>query len=170
MNNMTQTESAFWAANQELVPELDALWTIEPQMGNKFVTDVLAKAKKRTLSPKQAAALTKCYHGYMAAQERAAARREQYAEATHIGQEGCPVSFSGTVTLVKDINGYYGPSKLVKWETDDGNIVTTFTTARWSHLINEGEHTDCTAEVKRHKEYQGVPETQATRVKVVRRS
>ena len=170
MQHLTDAQSRYWAKNQELCPELDALWTLEPQMGNSFVTDVLRKAKERTLSPKQADALTRCYYGYMKFQAAQEERAAKYADADHIGEEGCGITFSGTVTLVKEFDGRYGPSKLVKWDTDDGNIVLTFSTARWTHLISEGEHCECSGEVKRHKEYNGIPETQVTRVKVLRTS
>ena len=156
---------AFLARNRELCPELDDLRELAPEMGNSFVTDVLRKAEDRTLSPKQASALTRCYHGYLRAKENEA----KYADATHEGELTMPHFFSGTVTQVKEFVGRYGPSKLVKFDSDEGNILMTFTTARWSSLISEGEHVHAEGIVKAHKEYQGVPETQLTRVKITSR-
>ena len=156
---------AYLARNREQVPELDALRELEPEMGNSFVTDVLRKAEQQTLSPKQASALSRCYYGYTRAKEN----EVKYADATHEGELNMPLFFSGTVTQVKEFMGRYGPSKLVKFDTDAGNIVMTFTTARWSTLISEGEHVHAEGIVKAHKEYQGVPETQLTRVKITSR-
>ena len=155
---------AYLARNRELVPELDALRELQPEMGNEFVTDVLRKAESRTLSPKQAAALSRCYYGYLKAQENA----EKYADATHEGELNMPLFFTGTVTMVKEFVGRYGPSKLVKFDSEDGNILLTFSTARWTTLIEEGDTVEAEGIVKAHKEYRGTPETQLTRVKVNR--
>lgn len=66
------------------------------------------------------------------------------------------------VTYVKEIEGYYGLTVLVKFLTEDGNILSWFATN--CPNVERGEHYNIRATVKKHSEYNDIKETLVNRV------
>lgn len=95
-----------------------------------------------------------------------AREREQAAQSTHIGAQG--ERLRGIKARLESRRGMgdngYGWTELLKFRTEDGNVLTWFTGAAGNVDIGEDVVLDGT--VKAHKEYQGARETQLTRVKM----
>ena len=67
------------------------------------------------------------------------------------------------VQFVKSFEGSFGPTTLVKFVTEDGNILTWF--ASGDRDYEAGQEVVIDGTVKSHKAYQGIEETQMTRCK-----
>lgn len=70
-----------------------------------------------------------------------------------------------SVQFVKTMSSIYGPTTLVKFVDEKGNIMSWF--ASGDKTYQAGQNMTITGTVKAHKEYQGVKETQLSRVKGV---
>jgi len=95
-------------------------------------------------------------------------RRDARAElpSAWIGNLGDKVELAGRVDLVREIDGAFGVSWLVKVETPDG-LVKTFTSAAGFADLEVGQTVTIKATVKSHETYQDRRETLLTRPKLV---
>jgi hypothetical protein len=94
-----------------------------------------------------------------------AKKNAEAAKSEFIGDKGdkfksVPVS----VQFVKSMSGGYGATTLVKFVDEKGNILTWF--ASGDKQFTPGEKLVISGTIKGQKEYQGIKETQLTRVKV----
>lgn len=127
----------------------------------------------RGLSPKQAAWVTKLVEEEprreQAAQERREARQKADAASTHVGTVGERLrGVEAVVEFVKELDGYYGPQRLVKLRTTaGGDILVTFSTSEWVWGAKRGQQIVLDFTVKAHEEYEGAAQTAITRAKAV---
>lgn len=91
--------------------------------------------------------------------EKEAARDAKAAKTEWLGEEGDKVQATGTVVLVKAVENHFGTSLLVILETEDGNKVKCFTTARWADDVSKGDALAIKGTVKRCEVYQGEKST-----------
>ena len=108
----------------------------------------------------------------VAAYQRAMNQKVEYAErkasmacSKHIGTVGERVKgLKVTVQFLRSFEGNFGPTTLVKFVTEDGNLLTWFASGDRSFKVGETITIDGT--VKGHAEYQTIKETQLKIVKV----
>lgn len=147
------TEAAIIARAEELKTNPLFLRLQAFAIGNDFLADLAAKMQAYPLSEAQGAAAT-----------TAMDRIDAAAASRFIGEVGQRVTVTGTVEFVRCIHeaeGYWDRSKyLIKIRTDDGQLVTWFTS---SLTGAEGEHLTGTATVKDHSEFRGERQTVITR-------
>lgn len=87
-----------------------------------------------------------------------------------VGDEGEKVTLAITITKISNVGSYSyaGPdSYLIIGQTEEGEIVKTFTTAGWSRDVEVGSTITLQATVKKHEEYAGTKQTAVTRAKKV---
>lgn len=96
-------------------------------------------------------------------------------ECTHVGTVGTREDFILTLTKMLPLEGgQYGPTYLHKFRDQDGNIVSWFSSnlnqiipeQADREALTEGDTYNIKATVKKHDEYQGVPQTLITRAKI----
>lgn len=95
--------------------------------------------------------------------------RKSQPVSTHVGTVGERVfkndPTAATLIFAKYMSGNYGPTTLMKFRTENGNIMTWF--ASGSYDVEAGDALTITgATVKAHAEYNGVKETRVNRVAV----
>lgn len=150
-------ELALWMdANPAIVA---ALKPYETRLG--FLGDMARTvAEGRILTPKQHDTVVDVF---FKAAERAA------ASAGHWGEVGVRAELTATVTRVVGLpdNGF-GPSLLIKLRTEEGHELVTFTAAAWCWDAAEGDVYTGKATVKKHGEFNGMPQTTVTRAWLVR--
>ena len=86
------------------------------------------------------------------------------ANSTHQGSIGDKLSFTGTVTFVKELDGNYGVTYLVKFVDDNGNGYTWFAS---NNVCDQGDKVTVKGTVKKHDQYNGINTTVITRCKVM---
>lgn len=72
-----------------------------------------------------------------------------------------------TVKKMRYIDGYYGTTTLVIFEDETGNLIKWFSSKELDDL-EEGDVVDIKSTVKKHDEYNGVPETVVSRAVIER--
>jgi hypothetical protein len=94
-----------------------------------------------------------------------AVRKAATQNSTHIGTVGQKISdLEATITFVHCSAGTYGPVTIVKFLDNNGNLLTWF--ASGDKDLEVGKRVKIAGTIKALKEYQGIAETQLTRVKV----
>jgi hypothetical protein len=88
-------------------------------------------------------------------------------KAGHWGEVGQRAEFIGRVTNVKAFDGDYGISYLVKLETPEGHVLTTFSSGSFGQDAEIGKVVRAKGTVKEHGEYNGEPETKLARVTAI---
>jgi len=92
-------------------------------------------------------------------------KKEDKPASQWIGNVGDKISLEGQVAKIRSISSHFGHSLLVIIETAMG-VAKTFTTARWSDNIQEGDKLNLKGLVKSHEEYRGEKSTVLTRVRI----
>lgn len=139
-------------------PHLQALLDADPAEGS-FLASVRDQLRtKGALSERQIAAVA-------AALDRAQARREKAAQSEHVGTVGERLTIPVRVAFVRDLDGHYGPKRLVKLEDGQGNILVTFATSAWVWEVDRGDELNVTGTVKAHEIYEGSAQTVLTRTR-----
>lgn len=82
----------------------------------------------------------------------------------HLGTVGARLTVEVEVTNVRDFDGDYGTRYLVTMVTAEGHVLTTWTTGAFGRNAEKGDKATIKGTVKKHGEYQGVPQTELTRV------
>jgi hypothetical protein len=95
-----------------------------------------------------------------------AKRKEAVKDSQHVGEIGkrfrdLPVR----IEFVKSMQSDFGASTLVKFVDDAGNLLTWFASGDRDNVV--GARATITGTVKKHGEYQGIKETQLSRVVAV---
>ena len=94
-----------------------------------------------------------------------AARKEKMAASEHVGTVGERLKgIKVKVQFLKSFDGAYGATTLIKFITEDGNVMAWFASGDKSFEVGQEYTIDGT--VKGHNEYQGIKETAMSRVKV----
>lgn len=102
---------------------------------------------------------------------KASVRREQAANAGHVGKVGDKVVLDLLITKVDHFDGTYGLRTLVKAVTPEGAEVTCWTSPSTAlgllarDNLGTGVPVKVKATVKAHEDYKGVPQTVITRAK-----
>jgi hypothetical protein len=97
--------------------------------------------------------------GTMIERER---RQHEDAKSEWIGQPKQRLSFEATVSFLKEFNGDYGTSTLIKMLDDNGNIIVWWA-ANLSQQVVQGERYAVKATIKAHDTYHGVKQTTVQR-------
>ncbi len=100
------------------------------------------------------------------------------AASEHVGEVGEKFTAQVTLEFRTAVEGHYGWSNLIKFRTADGDVLTTFTTAKWAeetvdsewpgtgdYIADEGVTGTLTGTVKAHDTYKGTKQTMLTRTK-----
>ncbi|MEV7776268.1 hypothetical protein [Kitasatospora sp. NPDC086791] len=99
-----------------------------------------------------------------------AARAAKAAASRHLGAEGASAQVTGVVTVAKRVESAWGSTLLVIVEgdgADSGVTVKAFTAAKSAREhAKRGARVRIAGTVKRHGEYEGVAETELTRIQV----
>ncbi|RLG71293.1 MAG: hypothetical protein DRO04_00085 [Candidatus Iainarchaeum archaeon] len=117
------------------------------------------------LVPYRAVGLAASLYAYYKRRQRERREREECRDAW-LAPEGEKVEGEAIVITVCRVATFYGPSTLVKFITSDRHLCTTFSNAAWTLDVKEGHRIRFKGRVKRHTMYNGVKETQLTRVRV----
>lgn len=94
-------------------------------------------------------------------------RAEEIAERASewVGEPKQRTEFDVTLEFRRTFEGYYGLTTLMKFVTDEGNILTWFTSSPAD--LTAGEKARIKATIKEHDEYDGEKQTKVTRVTVM---
>ena len=106
----------------------------------------------------------------VSAYQRAMNQQVEYSKRAELNKNSKPVGEVGKrfrdlpveVTFLKSLESNWGASTLVKFRDETGNILTWF--ASGDRDFEVGQKTKITATVKAHNEYNGIMETQVSRV------
>lgn len=98
------------------------------------------------------------------AEDAAKAKAAPAKVTEYLGAEGQKITATGTVTMAKVIQGYYGSSVLVVVQTETG-IAKMFTTAAWAWDVAPGQQVEVSGTVKAREEFRGERQTVLTRPK-----
>lgn len=95
--------------------------------------------------------------------EREAKKSAQFdlTASEYVGEVGQRQELMVTVIGVREVNGYYGPSTMVRMVAG-GNLLITFASGQFRPEVGDQLHIRGT--VKKHQEYQGVKQTMLNRV------
>ena len=174
-------ERATWAAaNGALVARLDAVFAetgnAETEMDSyraaerygAFIVDMAHTSQWRPLTERQTKAAEAALAQYDA---ESLAKAEKAANARHFAEVGAKVQITGTVTVAMNVDGYaYGAIDrlLVVEGTGDAAGCTFKILGSGKTLWDaaKGDTVTVTATVKKHAEYDGLPQTVLTRAKV----
>lgn len=126
-----------------------------------FSSDVIQSAKMIGIAVSGVAA-------YQREQEvlvRRKLEREKLAASQHVGKVGERIEFSARHTFTRFLgeNGFGLSTKLHKFITDEGNVISWITSS--GHDFGPNERLSFKATIKEHKEYNGIKETSVTRAK-----
>jgi len=104
---------------------------------------------------------------YQRAVEKDEERKTRAArpDAGHVGEVGKREDFEGTVKVVRYIEGNYGVTTLIIFETDAGATLKWF--ASGEKEVDVGDRLTVKATIKQHGEYNGRKETVLTRAKIL---
>lgn len=80
---------------------------------------------------------------------------------------GDVVTVTGQVTVAVNVETAYGTSRLIVIETADHELIKLFTTAAFAWSVERDQTITVTGTVKGFDEYEGNPQTQLTRAKLV---
>lgn len=108
---------------------------------------------------------------YLAKVMASAIERTENNTSRFAGDIASKITVTGTVTLVKEIDGAYGTSLLivVTGTGDDADVtVKTFTTSKSAWDLETGDTVTVTATVKSHETYRDTAQTMVTRAKFTR--
>lgn len=94
-----------------------------------------------------------------------AKKRESLKGSKPVGEVGKRMKgVKATVNFLRSMESAWGASTMVKFVTEDGNLLTWFASGDRDFTVGEALVIDAT--VKKHSEYNGIQETQVSRVKV----
>jgi hypothetical protein len=111
-----------------------------------------------------AASIVGTYQNHLERETKAAARREA-GDSEHVGTVGSRVDLAVKVTGVRVVEGYYGPSTMVRMLAG-ANVLVTFASGQFHPEVDDVIHIRGT--VKKHQEYQGTKQTVLNRVQEVK--
>lgn len=129
---------------------------------NDYLHNVKVVAASATVGPRGTGILASAIPAMNRDKERAikaAAYRKRAAASEYIGTVGKPLTFTGEVVMIRELDGNYGVSYLTKFVEGDGNTVVWFA----SRALDRGKTYTLTATVKAHRDYDGNKETVVTR-------
>lgn len=164
---------AVWNANLARCPLLAA----EDVEG--WAVDIVDKAHRFELTDKQIAAFEKAVDRSRQAEVERQQRVERQQQAGHFGELGERIEVEAQVVFVKEVEGQYGTSYLVKMTTADGAVLKTFSSGEFGyeasldyHRTRWNKEPGTTYRIKgtvaEHGEYNHVPETLLKRVKFIK--
>lgn len=100
-------------------------------------------------------------------EERRREQEERARNSFHVGEEGERIrDLPVEVVFTKEIEGYYGITRLVVMRTEDGACVKTFGSGSTLWDVDRGDWVLVTGTVKEHSEYRGEAQTMLSRVKL----
>lgn len=93
-------------------------------------------------------------------------KKEKKIPSQWVGNVGDKINLSCKVSGLRSIDSGFGPSLLVTM-TCGTDVVKTFSTARWTDNIEEGDEVTLVGTVKKHEDWKGNKSTVLTRCKVM---
>ena len=91
-------------------------------------------------------------------------RERQNAASEWVGDIKERIEIAGRVEFVRDFDGAYGVTTLIKWRDDAGNVCAWFASGCWD--VAKGDRIAGKGTVKKHDEYQDTKQTVFTRCKI----
>jgi hypothetical protein len=147
---------------------LDYVRSAEFAGESEYVLNLKAIATADEVTYKNLGILVSAPQAYAKHVERQSliAERESFPASEHFGAVGDKVEFTGTITLIRWIDGAYGTTVLYKIRANDGRIVSWFASRE---ALGDMENVEVTIKgtIKKHDEYQGQKSTVLTRCKAV---
>jgi hypothetical protein len=144
---------------------------------SRLFTDAQLIAKAKRQQREEAKQAAKWAAGaaarYDEAWEEAHVELEEFnarAARTFIGAVGEKISTTVTIDARIKIDSYYGTKLLIKMSDEAGNLLTTFTDAKWAWNSEAGDKLDITGTVKNHEIYRGDKQTVLTRCKPMKQA
>lgn len=135
---------------------------------SEFVSDVVEKASRYTLSDRQGAAVVAAIIRFTAERDDAAAAAAAAPVApvsVHVGAVGDRLrGVAATVSFVRGFPGQFGTSYLVVLADGDGNVFKTFGSGEFCYSVDAGDAVVFTGTVKAHEVYDGAAQTVLSRV------
>jgi len=152
---------AFEAERAAFIQEhgLERLWTADVRPGGFLASLQTQLRQKGSLSEKQIQAA----HDAFAREDE---RAQEASLSEHLGDVGQRITVPARVVFVKDLDGYYGPKRLVKLLVRGHHQAVTFSTSAWVWDVEQGDQVTITGTVKEHGSYQGAKQTVLTRTKL----
>jgi len=153
----------------------------EVQTSSDYEWNLKVSVKNETVPYKALGIVASLIPYYKRHLEQTIERTAQYdkdKESTHVGTVGKREDFILTLTKMLPLEGgQYGPTYLHKFRDQDGNVVSWFSSKMYfdtpsdngnvSEALTEGETYTLKATVKKHDDYQGIPQTLITRAKIL---
>ena len=90
--------------------------------------------------------------------------RQTRAPSVYLGIVGKSVDFDATIVYMKEFQTQFGWSTLIKFVTDNGNVVNWW--ASNTPSATKGDKVSVKAKVKKHDEYKGTKQTTVTRATI----
>lgn len=135
------------------------------QVKNDFDQNMKTIASSEYISINAIGIAAYMVYGYMKYTDTLKARRAD-SDSKHFANVGDRITVKVAVTLRKSVESNFGTSLLVKMKTEDGNIVTTFSSG--SFRPNVGDEFVLQARVKKNDTYNGVAQTAVSHCKVIK--
>lgn len=147
-------------ANYTRMQEVNAKW-------GEMVMSIASQSTFRPLSDAQVEAVTAAI---TRAEEREVARAAKLAAARYAGDVDIKVTVTGVVKTAMTVPGFRDSQQMlviVEGTGDDAGVTVKVTgTGKTLWETERGQAVTVTGTVKRHAEYQGVPQTELTRAKI----
>jgi len=105
-------------------------------LASEMIPDL--KVKQSTFKLTVAAIQQLCEEGVLSIPEKVAKPIVEKKTSEFVGTVGEKIEVTGTVLFRKIVDGQFGCSLMIIMEDADGNVLKTFTTAKWAWDKNEG--------------------------------
>jgi hypothetical protein len=129
-----------------------------------LLVEFAAQMANRPLSPRQMEVAARIVAENADRAVAAAAARIVATEVGHFAAVGTKVATTVEIVSVKSYDGDYGMRYLVTMRTPEGHVLKTWNSGAFGREVEKGQTVAIKATVKKHDEYQGVPQTELTRV------
>lgn len=165
--------SGHYLTNEQVVERLDEVRASLAVANTGFEANLRTVLACNFVSRREyglAASATTVWHRLQTkAAEKAAKEAVPTHDSVHLGTVGEPIEVSGTVIAAQTIDGFHynTTSRIITVSVGEGDIVKTFTSAKWAYETTKGDHLTIRGTVKAHDEYKGRAETLLARPKVI---
>jgi hypothetical protein len=154
-------------SNEEFIQEARnaRLWLEQQKPNNEYIHNLMAiHTSEAGVSYNMFGYWCSLISAYQRAQDRLTLNRVQQKVNEYVGTVGQRIDMKVTVVGLHHIDGYYGPTTIVKMLDDRGRTVTWFANADVE--MRRDESYEVKATVKKHEEYNEWKQTVVNRLKI----
>lgn len=163
--NIALADPMEYTADEVALADATAAWLKEMVPHSDFEAKLVSLAQLQYVYLKDFGVLASAPSAYLR-QEARKAEKAALAGSQFVGKVGDKITAPhAKVTFVHYISGNYGMTTLLKFATEDGNVLTTFYSGNEDFKL--GQVVNLTGMVKKQETYQGVQQTVLTRIRTV---